>query len=194
MCRRFIRVIATVLFAVAIGQICASREPLELKGDRLGESVAQFTVRHPNASCKLDENPDIRTCYQRKGVSLADLPTLGSTCDPPSTPYWQDVCAMVGLYAKFSSDKLTLLTYTFWVNGAVSDVQVSTSSACDAFKEKYGKPDVGDGQHGCSWFAGDKDGKTLQFLSVSTENSEIGGMDAVFTSVMLADSVPSRDI
>jgi hypothetical protein len=194
MCRRFIRVVATVLFAVAIGQICASREPLELKGDRLGESVAQFTARHPNASCKQDENPDIRNCYQRKGVSLADLPTLGSTCDPPSTPYWHDVCGMVGLYAKFSSDKLTLLSYTFWVNGATNDVQVSTSSACDAFTEKYGKPDVGDGQHGCSWSVGDKDGKTLQLLSVSTQNSKIGGRDAVFTSVMLADSAPSRDI
>jgi hypothetical protein len=57
---------------------------------------------------------------------------------------------MVGLYAKFSNDKLALLSYTFYVNGAANDVQVSTSATCDAFKAKYGKPDVGDGQHGCS--------------------------------------------
>jgi hypothetical protein len=187
------RIVAVILSAVAASTTCAAREPLELKGDRIGETIAQFTAYHPNAKCE-DRTPNIRECSQRTGVSLAGLPTLGSTCDPPASPYWHDVCGLVGLFANFHEDKLSDLSYRFYINGAVNDVQINTSVTCDAFTKKYGKPDLGDGHHACNWFIKNKDEEIEQSLLVSTENSKIGGKDAVFTVVVLAHTAPSKDI
>src|SRR6266446_8009268 len=124
--------------------------PLEIKSDRIGETIAQFTAHHPNAKCK-EESVDIRTCSQRAGVSLAGLTTMGTSCDPPTSRYFDGVCGTEGLIARFSKDKLKDLTYRFYVNEAINYPQSNILEICRAFTTKYGRPDDGDGIHTCDW-------------------------------------------
>jgi hypothetical protein len=185
-------IVSVILSAIMASATCAAREPLEIKGDRIGETVAQFTAHHPNAKCK-EESPDIRECYQRTGVTLADLTTLPSTCNPPTNLYWNGVCNTEGLVARFSKDKLKELTYRFYVNEAVSYAQSNTLEVCRAFTTKYGKPDDGDGIQTCDWDMKNEE-EIEQYLFATTQHFKIAGKDAAFTTVMLSAISPSKDI
>src|SRR5262249_26160592 len=100
---------------------------------------SRFIIRSQNARA----STDVRSCSRALGISLAHLPTWGDTCNPPSTSYWDSVCPMLGMYADFEKDKLTLLRYTFYV-GLMPSAEDSTDfeleGTCNAFAEKYGKP------------------------------------------------------
>jgi hypothetical protein len=166
--------------------------PLEIKGDRIGESIEQFTAHFPKAECE-NKSPEIRNCFQSEGFSVAGLTDMAGTCHPPTTSYWHAVCQMISLGATFEKGKLTSLGYNFWVNGAENSEESSTRATCDAFAVKYGKPFY-QNKDVCMWTYESQDGDTEQILSVETHRSKVGGQLAVFTYVQLFAARPSKDI
>lgn len=104
------------------------------------------------------------------------------------------IAAAILLASQFEKDELVNLTYMFWMNGAENDIEISTAAACDAFTEKYGRPDIGDGRHACTWIRSGKSGQTAQMLAVSTQNMKIGKSVAVFVSIALFRTATSEDI
>jgi hypothetical protein len=188
------KLLGAVLLTLIASIVSAANEPLEIKGDRVGETVAQFRVHNPNAKCE-NQSASVVDCSQKSGVSLAGLPTWGQTCDPPTTTYWTEVCNAMGVAATFSDNHLSRLSYIFYV-GAGTDIngaEMHTWTTCDVFAKKYGKPDTGDSHHACSWVVKDKDGELEQALVVSSMHLRLEGQDAVFTSVLLSQAL-SRDI
>jgi hypothetical protein len=187
------KLLATVLFTLIASIVYAANEPLEIKGDRVGETVAQFKAHYPNAKCE-NQSSSVLDCSQKSGVSLASLPTWG-TCDTPTTTYWTEVCNVTGVAATFSDNHLSHLSYNFYIGAGTdtSSADMYTWSTCDAFSKKYGKPDTGDGHRVCSWNVTDKDSEPAQALVVSSMHLKLDGQDAVFTSVMLWEAL-SKDI
>jgi hypothetical protein len=154
--------------------------PLEIKGDRIGETVAQFKIHYPNAGCG-DRTPEIHVCSQTQNVSLAGLTTESEACSPPQTGTpWHWLCTMQGVQARFYKGKLQEITYTF-----AGDF---THTLCEAFAEKYGKPrDKVKGR--CSW-ARDRDNVILWAATYHQK----GNADFDLTTVELSDSTASKDI
>ena len=167
--------------------------PLEIKGDRIGETLDQFKAHYPKSACE-ERAPNIFDCTQKQGISLAGNTDLGTTCDPPTTDYWRTACDGQGLIAHFETGTLTSLAYRFWINGAKNDVQITTQATCDAFAKKYGQPDSPSGRDGCVWLRKNKDGEIEQTLLITTVNVKIGEKFAVFTMVSLANGLQSKDI
>jgi len=119
---------------VLVGAAQAQPKPFDLKGDVLGETIATFKARHPQANCGRHSEM-ISYCEQQKGVSFAGLKhtSLGKN----------------GMYAGFFKDKLIQLSY--FVDGGYADY----NNVVEALAARFGKPsterDSGPSFHTSSW-------------------------------------------
>jgi hypothetical protein len=169
------RIVAVTLSVIVVNSTCAAREPLEVKGDRIGETIAQFTAHYPNAKCE-DQTSVLKNCSQTQNVSLGQVTTDSAACNPPQIgTSWEQVCTRQGVHATFYEGQLRIITYTF-----AGDF---TQSVCDAFIARYGKPrDKLKG--GCSWW-GDQDNV---HLGAWTRHKQQIGTDFDETEVELWDN------
>src|SRR4029077_9499413 len=122
------KIFAVIIAAVVVGTTGAAREPLEIKGDRIGETLAQFTAHYPNAKCD-DQTPVVKICSQTQNVSLAELTTESASCNQPQGS-WKLICEAQGVHATFYKGQLRKLIYNFYGD--------SVEELCDAFSAKYG--------------------------------------------------------
>jgi hypothetical protein len=170
------KTVAMLLSVMAVGTTCVAREPLEIKGDRIGETVQQFTEHYPNATCK-DESSVARVCTQLRGVSLADVVTDDRACE-----HQKYACDRQGLQARFHKGRLESITYRFY--------GMNYRIFCDAFAAKYGKPNHDYEQYkeglGCSWQQDE--------VWLSAWGGKVPKRDLEFAVIMLADDTPSKDI
>lgn len=175
---------------------------LEIKGQRIGDTVSQFTANFPNSKCQ-NKAAQIRECIQHQGVSLAGLNTDLVGCNPATTPppgagavYWKKICDIVGVRATFENDKLTQLNYRFWINAVKNDSEERTKKTCAAFSQKFGQPDMRAGKDGCGWSATNKNGEIKQQLVIRTVWVTLadGAGFAALTEIILSNELPSKDI
>src|ERR1700722_13287494 len=82
-----------ILVLVAVAQ--AQQKPFDLKGEVLGESLATFKARHPEANCGR-HSETISYCEQQKGVTFAGLKHTN--------------LKMNGMYAGFLRDRMVQLS------------------------------------------------------------------------------------
>ena len=162
--------------ATAPKSFVPDRLPLEIKGDRIGETVEQFLSHFPNARC-INKSADVRFCWQTKGVLLGDAVTDDSACE-----HHRYYCDKQGVGASFRKGRMDSLTYRFFGS-------VHFREFCRAFAAKYGKPDhdyaleapVGK-DLGCYW----KQGDVSLFI--------YSGKVPTHPVIMLTNEAPSKDI
>jgi len=100
-----------------------------LAGDRLGETFASFSSRHPTAQC-VESASARKNCYQWAGVSL-----MGMAAHPSrdcSVKTHTALACLEGLTAQFVDGRLTMLSY------AVESAD--KTHAVDELKKRYGAP------------------------------------------------------
>jgi len=171
------KAVAVILSAIAVGTTCVAREPLEIKGDHLGETVEQFTAHYPSATCK-DESSVARVCTQVRGVSLADVMTDDTACE-----HQKYACNRQGVQARFHKGHLESVTYRFYG-------MTTYRTFCDALAAKYGKPNHDYEQYkeglGCSW--------QQDQIWLSAWGGKVPKHNLEFAVIMLAEDTPSKDI
>jgi hypothetical protein len=168
-------IVVVTLSVIVVSLTCAAYEPLEIKGDRIGESIAQFTAHYPNAKCD-DPKPVLELCSQTQNVSLGEVTTESAACNPPQTSVSSEaVCTGQGVHATFYAGQLRIITYTFAGDFA--------QSVCATFITKYGKP-RDELKGGCSWWE-DQDNV---HLGAWTRHNQQTAVDLQQTEVELWDS------
>jgi hypothetical protein len=170
--------------------------PLEIKGDRIGESFEYFKTHYPQAECH-DESREVRFCFQKTDISLASH----SVTPCPKSPielFLLNVCMHEGLIAGFHKNNLHVLSYTFRTLDETEDL----ARTCAAFQTKYGKPDL-NSETECSWNRKNSSGEIEQELSIEVSKLDIpyavhsGDIEykrVFFLEAVLRDPRPSKDI
>jgi hypothetical protein len=117
-------------------------KPLELQGDKLGESLAAFISRHPKAQCEASTTKR-KNCYQWDDISIFGFSAHPAPGCSPATRSSAG-CAQ-GLSAQFTDGRLVMLIYAV--------VGLEKEPAVSILKKEYGKPQI-DTPDGTIWSGG----------------------------------------
>lgn len=112
--------LSVLLLGVSLHAQHAPRR-LELNGDVVGESVAEFKTRHPRAECT-NNSEKVMMCSREAGVSFDGF---------------NSVPGRIGLFARFFEGRLNIISYQVGGSNASNSIR-------SALTEKYGKPTRGE--------------------------------------------------
>jgi len=125
---------AWLVILVLAGAAQAQQKPFDLKGDVLGESIATFKARHPQANCGRHSDT-ISYCEQQRDVTFAGLKHTN--------------LKMNGMYAGFSEDKMVQLSY--FVDGGNTAYNIVVQALAARFGEPSAEHDAGPNFHSTTW-------------------------------------------
>jgi hypothetical protein len=112
----------------------------DLKGDKLGETLAVFTANHPKTRC-LKRDSSLSDCHVWDDVSIAGVSLRGvENCksEAEASNISPRINCLQGIDAHFVSELLAGLSYT------MEGDESSKNLIATAFKQEYGPPTTDD--------------------------------------------------
>jgi hypothetical protein len=121
-----------------------SKDINQLKGDKLGESLAAFMANHPGAQCK-KRDASLSDCHVWVDVSIGGVAVRGvEKCNSEASDSASTATCLQGIDAHFVSELLAGISYLVEGDDGAKDKIVS------ALKMEYGTP-TGEDENQTMW-------------------------------------------